>query len=72
MDRGLRKDDSLFTPGSVVWSKAVVDDLQARFVEHLDESNLDFVEKFRDQISGAPPGHHDWWAVKDSNLGPAD
>ncbi len=55
VDRCLRRDDSLFTPGHAIWSAAVVQDLHERFVERPDESNRDFMMKFRDQLAGAPP-----------------
>src|SRR3989442_916436 len=53
VDRCLRRDDSLFTPGHAIWSASAVQDLHARFVERPDESKRDFMAKFRDQLAGA-------------------
>lgn len=55
VDRCLRRDDSLFTPGRTIWSASVVKDLHERFVERPDESKRDFMMKFRDQLADAPP-----------------
>lgn len=55
VDRCLRRDDSLFTPGRAIWSASVIQDLHERFVERPDESNRDFMMKFREQLAGAPP-----------------
>lgn len=55
IDRCLRRDDSLFTPGRAIWSASVVQDLHERFVRRLDESDRDFMTKLRDQLAGAPP-----------------
>jgi 5-methylcytosine-specific restriction protein B len=55
VERALREHDSLFTPGIQIWSKPVVDDLHARFVQRPNEDpNLDFKEKFEGQLRGAP------------------
>jgi 5-methylcytosine-specific restriction protein B len=55
VDRALRDDDSLFTPGAPIWSNTTVSDLYERFVVHEDGSKRSFVEKFRDQLAGARP-----------------
>ena len=54
VERALRADDSLFTPGVAIWSKGPLDDLHVRFVEHPDESSDSFLTKFQRQLSGAP------------------
>jgi hypothetical protein len=54
VDAALRLDDSLFTPGTAIWSAQVIDDLYHRFVEQPDEGQRSFEEKFRDQLAGAP------------------
>ena len=53
-DDCLQGDGSLFTPGSAILTKAVVDDLYGRFVEHPDESKYSFMNKFARQLEGAP------------------
>jgi MoxR-like ATPase len=55
VDCALKSDDSLFTPGRQIWSKAVLDDLYARFVDAPDTGTRSFEEKFKDQLSDAPP-----------------
>jgi hypothetical protein len=55
VDRCLRRDDSLFTPGHAIWSAAVVQDLHERFVERPDKTKRDFMMKFRDQLADASP-----------------
>ncbi len=52
-DRCLRLDDSLFTPGRAIWTTAIAEDLHERFVRRPDESDRDFMTKFRDQLAGA-------------------
>lgn len=54
VDRALRSDDSLFTPGQSIWSTENLDDLQRRFVLQPDESSDPFDVKFRRQLEGAP------------------
>jgi 5-methylcytosine-specific restriction enzyme B len=36
IDAALRADDSLFTPGTAIWSLAHIDDLYRRFIEQPD------------------------------------
>lgn len=55
VDVGLRRDDSLFTPGRAIWSGTIADDLYDRFVENPDESSDSFLAKLRRQLDGAPP-----------------
>jgi 5-methylcytosine-specific restriction enzyme B len=55
VDRCLRVDDSLFTPGRAIWSLAVCEDLHARFVGQPDSSKDTFENKFRRQLAEAPP-----------------
>lgn len=60
IDNALRADDSLFTPGTPIWSAPVIDDLYQRFVEHPDESADSFENKFRRQLRGdvlTPPAN---------------
>jgi 5-methylcytosine-specific restriction enzyme B len=55
VDAALRKDDSLFTPGHPIWSRATLDDLYERFVKSPDESSDTFEQKLQRQLAGAPP-----------------
>ncbi len=48
----LRADDSLFTPGTPIWSPEVIDDLYHRFVEHPDVSADSFEQKLHRQLRG--------------------
>lgn len=50
----LETDDSLFTPGTSIWSLSNIEDLYARFVGNPDESSDTFEVKFRRQMEGAP------------------
>ena len=50
----LRTQDSLFTPGTAIWSDANLRDLRERFVDRPDEGDSGFWEKFADQLAGAP------------------
>src|SRR5688572_27355656 len=54
VEAGLRSDDSLFTPGRPVWTGAVAQDLDERFVKRPDTSSDSFEAKFQRQLSGAP------------------
>jgi hypothetical protein len=56
VDAALRGNDSIFTPGSPIWTAANVEDLYHRFVERPDTSNRGFLEKFQDQLAGTTPG----------------
>jgi 5-methylcytosine-specific restriction enzyme B len=53
VDAALKGSDSIFTPGQPIWSNANVRELYRRFVETPDESDRDFLAKFKDQLNGA-------------------
>jgi 5-methylcytosine-specific restriction protein B len=53
LDLGLRRGGSLFDPGRAVWSSATVERLREAFVEHPDSGKRSFVDKLRDQLTGA-------------------
>lgn len=53
VDVALRSDDSLFTPGTPIWSADVIEDLYERFVNQPDLSNDSFEQKFERQLEGA-------------------
>ena len=56
VDRCLRRDDSLFTPGREIWSGRWLSELRARFLDQPDESQgLSFREKLERQLRGAAP-----------------
>ncbi len=55
VDRALRGDDSLFTPGVPVWSLETLKDLHTRFVGRPDTSDDSFVNKLHRQLADAPP-----------------
>lgn len=55
MNQALRRDDSLFTPGSPIWKSSTLDDLHRRFVEQPDLSKDSFSVKFKRQLQGYPP-----------------
>src|SRR5689334_16782829 len=54
VDAALRADDSLFTPGTAIWSIANIDDLYRRFIEQPDLGGDSFEAKFQRQLAGAP------------------
>ena len=54
VDRALRSDNSLFTPGTPIWSKQSLGELHDRFLNRPDEGARDFFEKLRDQLEGSP------------------
>lgn len=55
IDAALRKDDSLFTPGTPIWSLTNVDDLYRRFIEQPDLGGDSFEAKFQRQLASASP-----------------
>ena len=56
VDRGLTRDDSLFTPGKAVWTSEWLGELHRRFLERPDESaGVSFLDKLERQLEGAPP-----------------
>ena len=55
VDRALRVDDSLFTPGKPIWSSRWLTELRGRFLDNPDESTASFLNKFKGQLEhGAP------------------
>ena len=50
VDRALRADDSLFTPGVAIWTAVNLQDLYDRFIGHPDESHDSFMAKFQRQL----------------------
>lgn len=55
VDAALRRDDSLFTPKTPVWSLETLQDLHDKFIGRPDLSSDSFETKLRRQLSDAPP-----------------
>ena len=51
----LLDDGSLFTPGEAIWTRQLLGELHARFLNRPDESNREFFEKLEEQLSNSPP-----------------
>ena len=55
VDRALRTDDSLFTPGKAIWTSQWLGELHQRFLNQPDVSGAGFLEKLRAQLADSPP-----------------
>ena len=55
VERALRSDDSLFTPGRRIWTSEWLDELHQRFLDRPDESGDSFLDKLERQLTGSPP-----------------
>ncbi len=55
MERALRSDDSLFTPGEPIWSSRWLSELHERFLNRPDAGQGSFYDKLRVQLEGSPP-----------------
>ena len=55
VDRALRADDSLFTPGTPIWSRKWLRELRERFLDRPDVSGEGFLQRFEQQLVGSPP-----------------
>ncbi len=55
VDRALRTDESLFTPGTPIWSSRWLGELHRRFLNQPDESDASFLDKLQGQLAGSPP-----------------
>ena len=55
VDRSLRRDDSLFTPGRRIWASEWLGELRQRFLDSPDESPGTFVDRLERQLEGSPP-----------------
>ena len=58
VDRALRADDSLFTPGTPIWTLNGLRELRERFLDRPDKSASTIEDKLRDQLEGSPPEVH--------------
>ncbi len=53
VDAALRSDDSLFTPGTPVWTLEVLGELQEKYLEQPDLGNGGFWQRLQVQLEGA-------------------
>ena len=54
VDRALRSDDSLFTPGKTIWSTQWLGELHHRFLDRPDAGDGGFTDKLRVQLQDSP------------------
>ncbi len=55
VERALRSDDSLFTPGKPIWSRQWLGELRERFLDRPDVSGDSFMQKLERQLEGSQP-----------------
>ena len=55
VERALRTDGSLFTPGKRLWSSRWLGELHERFINHPNESSDSFLQKLGGQLANSPP-----------------
>ena len=55
VDRALRKDDSLFTPGKPIWTRELLGELRERYLNQPDVGQGNFYDKLRQQLNDSPP-----------------
>ena len=55
VDRALRADDSLFTPGKPIWSSKWLRELRERFLDKPDAPGDNFMQKVEQQLSESSP-----------------
>lgn len=55
VDRALRTDDSVFTPGVPIWTLHGLRDLRRRFLDRPDEGRGGFYAKLKAQLQGSSP-----------------
>ena len=55
VERALRSDDSLFTPGKPIWTSQWLREVRERFLDQPDDSDRSFLDKLRDQLANSPP-----------------
>ncbi len=48
-------DDSLFTPGTPIWTPELLGELRTRFLDHPDTGEGYFIGKLEQQLAGSPP-----------------
>ena len=55
VDRVLRADDSLFTPGKQIWSRKWLGQIRERFLDQPEYLGDDFLDRPEGQLSGSQP-----------------
>ena len=55
VDCALRKDDSLFTPDTPIWTHDGLRELRERFLDQPDVGQGNFYDKLSEQLDGSPP-----------------
>ena len=55
VDRALRDDDSLFTPGTAIWTRDGLRELRERFLDRPDMGDGGFYKKLETQLEDSPP-----------------
>ena len=55
VNRALRSDDSLFTPGKPIWTRELLGELHQRFLNQPDEGSDSFLQKLEGQLANSPP-----------------
>ena len=55
VERALRSDDSLFTPGRRIWANEWLGELRRRFLDSPPESRGTFFDRLERQLDGSPP-----------------
>ena len=56
VDRALRRDDSLFTPGKAIWTRELLGELRERLEGNLEVPGILFLEERLEQLlEGSPP-----------------
>ncbi len=55
VDRALRSDDSLFTPGKPIWTRQALCELRGRFMDNTDDLPGSFLDRLERQLEGSPP-----------------
>ena len=55
VERALRSDDSLFTPGRPIWSCRWLGELRERFLDNPEGFEGDFYQKLQQQLADSPP-----------------
>ena len=54
VERALKSDDSLFTPGAAIWSKDGLGELRERFLDRPDVGGGDFYQRLERQLENSP------------------
>ena len=54
VDHALRKDDSLFTPGTAIWTSEGLEKLRERFLDQPDVGKGGFYDKLKAQLENGP------------------